>query len=376
MKRLITALLFLIYILGIFFILFILMEIAARSFYSSTPPLKERERFCVYDPEIGWRNKPGASGNLQSQDFNVQIQINSQGLREEEEFSLEKPAGIYRIAILGDSFTWGFGVEAHETYAKLLEKEIKGTQVLNFGCSGYGQDQSYLLVKKQVLLYKPDLILVMIHTASDFENNASFFQYGFYKPLFTFRNEQLVLENVPVPHPTLGTKLNAWLFERSVLWRLLGSRKMGPIDLMAAGAAALDQKGELIQKSFQNGPAVNLTCSLSQSLQNAAKQAQAEILFILAPPLQTLERGNKNRILDDDRYEKLRECLSAHSLKFIDMKTVFEKRLHAQPNDLLTFVHDAHWNKEGHRLIAHALRDYLLSDPDFKTKTIAKDKPL
>ena len=81
-------------------------------------------------------------------------------------------------------FVWGFGVEKDQRFTELLEKKLTNTEVLNLGCSGYGQDQELLLLKREGLRYAPDLIMVVIDAASDFENNSSFFQYGLYKPFF------------------------------------------------------------------------------------------------------------------------------------------------------------------------------------------------
>jgi len=46
----------------------------------------------------------------------TQVKINSQGLRDYE-YKLEKQGNIFRIVTLGDSYTFGWGVELNESYS-------------------------------------------------------------------------------------------------------------------------------------------------------------------------------------------------------------------------------------------------------------------
>ena len=88
--------------------------------------------------------------------------INKSGFRDRE-FTKVKPLGTYRIAIVGDSVTFGLGVESPEAYPKQLESLFlnKNTpvEVLNFGVYGYNAVQIVEQVKSIVLDYHPDLII-------------------------------------------------------------------------------------------------------------------------------------------------------------------------------------------------------------------------
>lgn len=94
------------------------------------------------------------------------IKINSDGFRDKE-FSREKAPGIFRIAVVGDSVTFGWRQRLEDTYPKKLEQLLqahnKSTiqfEVLNFGIGGYNAEQEIELIKTKVLLYNPDLILI------------------------------------------------------------------------------------------------------------------------------------------------------------------------------------------------------------------------
>jgi len=86
---------------------------------------------------------------------------NADGMRRIGPFP-PKRADRFRIAVLGDSLTYGYGVEASEAYPSLLEQELAReyrVEVLNLGVSG-AQSQDLLARLRTVLpQLAPDLVL-------------------------------------------------------------------------------------------------------------------------------------------------------------------------------------------------------------------------
>ena len=112
----------------------------------------------IYDSQLGWRNIP----NWNATTFDQPLSINSRGLRDRE-YSLRKPANTIRILVLGDSYTWGYGVGNEQVYTEVMEDELlkdTGSQVLNCGVSGWGTDQQYLFLKDEGFAYQPDIVVV------------------------------------------------------------------------------------------------------------------------------------------------------------------------------------------------------------------------
>jgi len=70
-----------------------------------------------------------------------------------------------RIALVGDSFTFGLEVPFEQTWGQELARLLgDGTQVLNFGVDGYGVDQAVLRYRRDVVAWHPDLVILgMIH---------------------------------------------------------------------------------------------------------------------------------------------------------------------------------------------------------------------
>jgi lysophospholipase L1-like esterase len=93
------------------------------------------------------------------------ITINSDGFRDKD-YSVIKPNNTFRIIILGDSFTFGTGVENWETYPEILENKLNYLnngvkyEILNFGSPGYATLQEVELFKTKGLKYNPDMIIV------------------------------------------------------------------------------------------------------------------------------------------------------------------------------------------------------------------------
>jgi GDSL-like Lipase/Acylhydrolase family len=110
----------------------------------------------VADPNLGFVHAPNKSAFL----MGVDVRINSQGLRDRE-YLLAKPAGVYRVLMLGDSTTLGWGVNADQTAAKVLERQL-GPQfeVINTGVGNYGTVQEFTYYKTRGRLFHPDLVIL------------------------------------------------------------------------------------------------------------------------------------------------------------------------------------------------------------------------
>ena len=97
--------------------------------------------------------------------YGVEVKINSKGLRDFE-YSYSKPANVYRILVLGDSITLGWGVPFESTYAKYLEKMLNARgkniefQVINTGVGNYNTQIEAEFLKKEGLKYDPDMIIL------------------------------------------------------------------------------------------------------------------------------------------------------------------------------------------------------------------------
>lgn len=110
------------------------------------------------DPQRIFELRPSYQVDLEGQP----IRTNSAGFRDVE-FVPEKPQGTFRIAIVGDSVTFGWGVAVEEAYPNQLERLLapEGTfEVMNMGVGGYNSLQQVAVVRSHALNYDPDLLVV------------------------------------------------------------------------------------------------------------------------------------------------------------------------------------------------------------------------
>lgn len=95
----------------------------------------------------------------------ARVVTNSLGMRDRER-ETAKPAGVVRIAVLGDSFAFGYGVEGEDIWPAVLERllnEAGGAlryEVLNFGVGGYSTRDEAAALEHKVLAFDPDLVLL------------------------------------------------------------------------------------------------------------------------------------------------------------------------------------------------------------------------
>ncbi len=131
------------------------------------------QEFLEPDPALGCRQIPGKQVTWRLEGFSNDT-LNSTG-RRDVEHSLTKPAGLTRIAILGDSATEGLQVPLENTYCRVLEQMLncgsrKQFEVLNFGCSSYSTGQQVLQFEQQVERYKPDITVLLYVRGAALQN--------------------------------------------------------------------------------------------------------------------------------------------------------------------------------------------------------------
>jgi hypothetical protein len=104
-----------------------------------------------------------------TEEFSYQARINNLGFRDRD-FPLRR-SGAMRVVAIGDSFTYGWGVNADDSWPKVMERELQRggleIEVANLGSPGAGPREYAALAERTIPLLKPDLIVVAVLQADD-----------------------------------------------------------------------------------------------------------------------------------------------------------------------------------------------------------------
>ena len=113
--------------------------------------------------EIIFQNIPNADFKFRG----IDIHVNSAGMRSYRDYPLEKSQGVFRIVVIGDSFTFGNGSNLEDAFPHVLEAFLNRNQwnnaryeVLNFGVSAYNSIQEAAVYENIARHYNPDLVII------------------------------------------------------------------------------------------------------------------------------------------------------------------------------------------------------------------------
>ncbi len=275
--------------------------------------LGERRLFYRYDPVLGWFPRAGAEGWFQAS-VRVHVQHNSLGFRDPE----PGPKRKRRIAVVGDSFVWGYDSDQDKRVTERLGTVLPEWQVLNLGVSGYGTDQELILLKQSFAKLHPDLV-VLVFCANDPDDNSSNLRYeGYFKPYFLLgAKDQLTLAGVPVP-----LQLRAFESEHRIL---MNSRLF---TLMVR----LWYRREAAAVQLKSDPTLALLAEMQTFVQSQGAQ------FVVA----FIPEGGPNRV------DAVREKAAARGIHTLDLG-----KLDAFPE------YGNHWTPRGHELAAERIHDFM-----------------
>ena len=231
---------------------------------------------------------------------------NSDSLNERFEYTIIKPKNTFRIVNLGDSWSYGWGVNTKDNYSEVLEdllnnkfqcKNFKKFEVLNLAVDGYDIEFSAERFRRRGQKYNPDLVIWLI-------KHDDFFPQELIHPLVNAKPiDKSYFENGKVVNPTHSVVEKA--FEEML--NRLGKEKMIQYEISALNRFNDYYKDKLL-------------------------------LFLY-------------NILPDER-RALEEFIESREHTYIYMKT-----RNLQSNEIIQG--DGHPNKMGHQIFANDLFNYI-----------------
>lgn len=338
------------------------IELGLAIFYP-VPFSIETNMYFEPDPYTGFRLRPGGTGHYQ---MGIPAVANSHGHRDVE-VSLKKPPGVFRILVLGDSFTVGSNVRQEEAYPKVLERRLQSKygphiEVVNAGTGGWEPIQYALYFEHYGYQFEPDLILIGFFVGNDtFDAQTSADQ------LYTAILGHIVSREAAARR---FIKPKVFLYDHSHLARLLMNR--GPVASATFHRKQCDDFTEqyLAIQRVRMPNHLRYSSEQREKAQNALNQISrirgaagaVPIIVALLPDENQVNAALQARIVDPkdiSRYDfsmpqsMLKEMFRGIGLPTIDVLPA----VLADPRCL--YMNDTHLTPEGQELAASVIFDQL-----------------
>jgi len=181
-----------------------------------------------HDADVGWTLVPGKRMRVFGQGVEYDVALNARGFRGPAHDEPPAP-GRRRIALLGDSTGFGWGVDDGATFGELLERDPRlSADVANLCVPGYSTDQELWTLEREGPRLAPDLVLVQF-SPNDLEGCETTFAHKMLKPRFVrgvdgaWRVGNRPVEAF-VPVGVEPPSAAARVLSNSALWQVLSGR--------------------------------------------------------------------------------------------------------------------------------------------------------
>jgi lysophospholipase L1-like esterase len=266
--------------------------------------------------------------NMNKRSHGTVVRTNSHDMRERE-IPIEKRPSVTRIAALGDSYTFGFGVPGMRAYPRVLESLLnqrapagRRFEVLNFGVGGYSTHDEAVMLRYRALAWNPDLVIVG-YALNDPEDEPI-------QPLHSYYQE---------PRWWQRFDLLRLVAKAEWQWRV---RRFGG--------------GDYIQSLYGDPRKWNNVVDAFASIRQLARKAGVGVVVAIFP-LSTVDDWAQYRYAGV--HLKVAQAAAADGFEVVDLLPVFARR---PPSELRLTEADAHPNEEGHRLAAETIAARLIAD--------------
>ena len=314
-------------------------------------------------PYYGWAPRPGITGRQVSIEFDYIFSNTAQGLRGNNIFTQQLPAGIdHRILFLGDSFTYGNGSDNTDTFVELIHARLDKTQVINTGANGYGQAQQLAILDTLGKALNPDLVVLMFFW-NDIEDNI---KDGI--PTFSISGaNRIVRTDIKVPNSfdplalrqasETGAKQETKPWRRTYLYKLFKEGARG-FRHRVFGSRERD-----IQTPEQREHAWRATKKLLEMIKLNTESMGAKLLVVSIPDYELVSPNGKllgQELINISIEDQLRLTCEELGIEYFDLLSELTVR-QAESTEALYFQTDRHLTPLGNAEVASVLTPLLQS---------------
>ena len=254
------------------------------------------------------------------------LRVNSLGFRDRE--VPPKRPDRYRIVVIGDSFTWGSGIETEERYSNLLGRFLGPTyEVINFGTPAEDMP-GHLTALTRAMQIAPDFVLLQLFI-NDFETDDM---------------------HRPVTYPLLPPQLDRQLMRSSLFYQLLDGEWSHVQGLVGEWYSYPAYMARNLRDP--NLPASRLTSAELRSFFERARDAHIGVGAVLFPAANEMGRYG-SRYPFGYLHERVESICDAEHVPCLDLLPSFSKI--RDPRTMFVSPFDAHPNAMANRRAAYEM---------------------
>ncbi|MFL6245125.1 MAG: hypothetical protein ACJ74H_03805, partial [Thermoanaerobaculia bacterium] len=326
--------------------------------------LKDSSGFLLYDPDLGWNNRPRTCTP------EGRYCANSFGLRADREYTAVMRPGSFRVSMFGDSFVAGFDADFPDSLAVQVENMLDArgldAEVLNFGVGGFGFDQAYLYYNRDASRFDTNVIvqgLQMENVGRDVTlwRIVAFPGTGipFSKPRYILNDGKLELINRPTVPPEEVPNVLA-NFHRWPLARYEPSYTAKyqhhwytPSKLISTLVDAWTSREEAPQDLFAaNGEAMNITVTLLERYRDEVSRTGKPFVLIYFPRADVIDAVLAGK---PDPWQPHLDRLKGFTIIDPTPRLVAYAKEHGTAS-----LFNGHYSPIGYRLVAESLAEALV----------------
>src|SRR5215216_4397014 len=281
--------------------------------------------------------------------------INKQGWNSSvDDYAVERRPGVMRVAVVGDSMVEALQVAHDRSMAERLATELshdrQPVEVYRFGIGGAPMSQYLHMIEREVVLYRPDwIVVVLIH--NDFDESFQFVQGRYTSSFLKLRlaDGKVVEEIAPVAwKPGAADWLRRTALARYYYyrWRV---NVPGIRDLFLGSAHAANARYEAnvdIDAVLRQMPGVEAaTDYVFARMADVARKNRTRLLLAMDGVRRALYSDSASQALALNQLSA--DMAHKHGLPFIDLHPVFRAEWNANHKPF-EYDSDNHWNEHGH----------------------------
>jgi hypothetical protein len=328
------------------------------------------------DPVIGFTYQPHAETHEKGREYNALYEINNLGLRDREYGP--KGCGVFRVLLLGDSFSVSHGLAIEESLSRQLERSLRALadldkillsiEVVNGAAGGYSPYNYWKAYLRWAPVLQPDVVVVGM-SPDDYDSSNAGLHYviedGMTRAVFRGGEEPIKRGG------NLARKVRRWLSWNSQFYILLRNY-LYYNDLVGNVSLWFTEKGEGGVKQLEQfvvPQPESMAEAWAQSflyLEKLHEETVADnVPLILVPiPLKLEIVSEEYRLAlsasglteeEADINQPLSQVSSfcnGRNIPLLDPRPALKAR---HPEDPCYFVYDGHWNAEGVRVATEYL---------------------